>query len=85
MGHLPLFLNRIDDTVDRPFEKGGDVFTRKFQLSESNVTCCVVVARGAELDVLRLGRTAKANLGRLIKAANDVVQVIDKVGILKKL
>jgi hypothetical protein len=48
-------------------------------LPKPDVAIGIIVSGSAKLDILLLLVAAEANLDSLIKAANDVVKVLDKV------
>ena len=50
----------------------------KLELPEANVTGWVIIPRGAEFDVLRLVGVPESQLRRLVKAAGDVVKVVNE-------
>lgn len=57
---------------------------RQSQLTQTNVTLRVIVPGGTKFDVLGFIFVSESRFRRLVKAANDVVQVIDEVGFFKE-
>lgn len=50
---------------------------RKLQLAKTDVACRVVVASRSKFDILRLVSVSEPNFCCLVKAMDDVIEVID--------
>ena len=55
----------------------------QFQLPKTNITRGIVISGTAKLDVLRLLVVVETQLGRLVEAADDVVQIVVEVRFLQ--
>jgi hypothetical protein len=78
-----LLLRCIHYAFHRPVEEPRYILTIELELSKSNVASGIVVASRPKLDVLRLLIIAEADFGGFIEAADNVVQVFNKVGFCK--
>jgi NADPH:quinone reductase-like Zn-dependent oxidoreductase len=78
-----LLLRRIYYALHRTIEEPCYIFAVELQLSKSNVASGVIVTSRPKLDVLWLPVIAEADFGGFVEAADNVVQVFDKVGFRK--
>ena len=78
-----LLFRRIYYALHRPIEEPCYILTVELELSKSNVASGVIVTSGPKLDVLWLPVIAEADFRGFIEAADNVVQVFDKVGFRK--
>ena len=82
LSHLPYGLN---DALDAWLEERCHVLPTQLQLPKFDTHFVVVVLGAPEFDIMTEGVVREPDLGSLVEAIDDVIDIVDVYGILEEL
>ena len=83
--HPQHLLDRRQNTLDTRFEELRYIAPAKLQLPKAYADVLIAILRAAEFDVLCNTVVCEADLGRLVEASHDVVEIIEVVGVFEEI